>query len=217
MNKNETFNKTISETNKNIEKLNKQLKSEYEKNGDLKSFAKYIMSELLAPIEDYENIVKLIRENYKKHISLELLIIGAYSAIYWMNSNTEMLKMLNLMRPFLPDYERAIIHYLNAYKMFMTDDDYLSKQEYRVELNASLIAGVPFVNNRLMIAELTGHEARKYYSEALDNVKEVFSENKNTDATVECLLNPQSFIKEFILGLYMCKKKYDDITIKISM
>jgi hypothetical protein len=49
--------------------------------------------------------------------------------------------------------ERAIVHYLNGYKLLIRDGNYLSKKEYRTELYASLIPNVPFVNNRYWIAE----------------------------------------------------------------
>lgn len=198
-----------------IEELNKKLKAEYDNYGGLELFAKYVMSETIAPIEDYENVVKIIRENYHKQINAELLIIGAYSTIFWTRSDSEMLEILNLMRPFLPEREKAIVHYLNAYKLYMIDDDYLSKQEYKAELYASLISNVPFVNNRLRIAELlTEKEAEKYYAEALNNVQEIFSKEIAAGISLEYSLNPQSFINEFILGTHITKDRYDEIAVK---
>jgi len=215
MNSNEMFNEMINIKNKNVEKLNKQLKVEYEKHGGLDLFTKYVMSETLAPIENYENVVKLIRENYQKHISVELLIIGAYLTVSWMCSDNEMLEVLNLIRPFLSDHERAIVHYLNAYRMFIADNDYLLKQEYKTELYSSLISNVAFVNNRLKLVELASEEARDLYIDALNNVQIVFSEDNKSDVSIECLLNPQSFINEFILGNYMHKENYDNIILKM--
>ena len=202
--------------NMNIEELNKKLKADYENIGGFELFTRYVMSEAIAPIEDYENIVTIIRDNYHKQINVELLIIGAYSDIFWTHSDNEMLEMLNLMCPFLPNKERSIVHYLNAYKFYMTDDNYLSKKEYRDELYLSLIPDVPFVNNRLRIAELlTDIEAQKYYAEAMDSVKEVFIKDKSAPFSLDYSLNPQSFINEFILGIHVTQEQYNEIIAKI--
>ena len=201
--------------NLSVDELNRKLKDEYEGNGGLELFTKYVMSEALPPIEDYENIVRIIRENYHKQISVDLLIIGAYCAIYWTHSDSEMLEILNLLRPFLPDKQRAIVHYLNAYKLRLLDDDYLSNHIYQTELTASLITNVAFVNSRLMIAELLPEkEAKKYYSDAVDNVQEVFTEEELGEISQEYSLDPQSFINEFILGTHLIYDKYNEIVKK---
>lgn len=111
--------------------------------------------------------------------------------------------------------ERAIVHYLNAYKLLIRDENYLSKKEYQVELNASLIPNVPFVNNRYWIAEfLKDREAKKYYREALDNVQKIFSEE---DLPVEYYLEPQSFINEFIVGTHITRERYNEIYKKANL
>ena len=206
------FNETIQSRNKKVEELNKKLKSEYERHGGLELLTKYIMSETIAPIEDYENVVKIIRENYNEQINVELLIVGAYSALLWMHSSNEMLEILNLMCPFLPDRERSIIHYLNAYKLYITDGDYASQREYYEELYASLIPNVPFVNNRLKIAELlTGTEAQKYYTEAMNNIQEIFSKDDVPEFSAKCALSTQGFIDELILGTHITKEQYKEM------
>jgi len=211
----EAFNKELQLRNQSIEELNKNLKIEYETFGGHDLLVKYIMSETIAPIEDYENVVALIRENYQKYTNVELLIIGAYSAMYWTHTDSEMLGILNLMSPFLQDRERAIIHYLNAYKIYMIDGDFiLRKDECCAELNASELLNIPFVNNKLMMAELATQNKQQHYSNALSNVQEVFVKDRNVDVSVEHLLNPQSFINEFILGTHMSQDFYEEIIIK---
>ena len=199
-----------------IEELNKRYKAEYESNESLELFTKYVMSETIAPIEDYENVVNLIRQNYHKYISVELLMVGAYSAIMWTHSDNEMLEMLNLMKSYLPNRERAIVHYLNAYKIYTLDKEYLTNLDYLAELRASLAYDVTFVNNRLHIAKLsTIEDAKKYYAEAISNVQKVFSENQIIEYTVEHFLDPQTFINEFILGLNMSIERYNEIKKKV--
>lgn len=95
----------------------------------------------------------------------------------------------------------------NAHKLFITDNRYILKPEYKTELHASLNHNVPFVNNRCRIAELSSkEEAKKYYSEAIDNAQEVLSENQTMELPVEHFLEPQSFINEFILEPTLPKK-----------
>ena len=197
---------------KGIEELNKKFKAEYENYGGLELFTKYVMSETIAPIENYENVVNIIMQNYHKQTSVELLIVGAYLAIMWSHSDSELLGVLNSIQPRLTDKEKAIIHYLNAYKLFIWDKNYKTKQEYKAELYASLKFNTLFVNNRCRLAEIsTIEEAKKYYAEALNNVQEVLSEDQITELPIEHFLEPQSFINEFILGTSITKDTYAEI------
>lgn len=201
---------------KGIEQLNKSFKAEFERYGSLESFTKYVMSETIAPIEDYPSVVNLIRSNYHKQISVDLLMIGAYLAIQWTNHYNELLGILNFMEPCLPDREKAIVHYLNAYKLHIRDENYPSDPERQTELRTSLTFNIPFVNNRCLIAEYsTKEDAKKYYREALDNVQKVFSEEDIMKLPLEHFLEPQSFINEFILGTHISYINYEGIKKKL--
>ena len=203
--------------NSKIEELNKTYKAEYEKQGGLDRFVKYVMSETISPIEDYPNIVNLIRANYHKQINGELLIIGAYLAIQWTEHYNELLDILNMMRPCFPDKEKAIVHYLNAYKLYVRDENYLSNPYYKMELRESIRYNIPFVNNRFQLAECSAKEdAQRLFGEALKNVQEIFSEEAIMKLPLEHFLEPQSFINEFILGICMTEDRHNDIKRKME-
>lgn len=213
---NANFNITVNEHNKNIEAYNKKAKESFEKYGGIDLLTKYVMSETLAPIEDYENVANIIRSNYHRCISGKLLIIGAYSVINWSSSENELLGILNLMYEYLPDEERAIIHYLNASQAYVRND-LKENEECMIELRKTLNFSMPFVYNRCRIAECsTKEEAKKYYREALDNVQEIFLEENIMKLPLEHFLEPQSFINEFILGTHMIKARYDEIKEKLN-
>lgn len=62
----------------NVVEYNTKLREEYEKTHSLDVLERYVLSETLAPIEDHENAVRLIRESYEHAVSCNLLIIGAF-------------------------------------------------------------------------------------------------------------------------------------------
>jgi len=204
-----------------VEKLNTELKIQYEHNNTLESFTKYVMSEICYPIEDYINFVNLIKINCYKHISCELLIIGTHLAIQWTDSDyNELLTMLNSMMPILPNKEKSIVHYLNAYKLyFRNKKDYLTNPRYVGELKNSTELDTSFVNNYHLLAECsTGKDALYFYSYALNNVKEVFSSDESSieSMSLDDLLNPQRYIDEFILGTVMSKCCYNSMKKKCN-
>lgn len=62
----------------NFVEYNEILKNEYETRGDINTLIRYVISETLPPIAEYENAVKIIRKNYKTAFNTTLLIIGSY-------------------------------------------------------------------------------------------------------------------------------------------
>ena len=215
---NKDFNHKIFERNKKIEEYNKQAKKDFEKYGGIDLLTKYIMSETLSPIEDYGNVVNIIRSNYHKLISGKLLIIGAYSATNWLSSQNELLAILELMYDHMPNTEKAIIHYLKADNIYVKNS-LKENSKYLFELHKSIsFTDVPFVNNHRRIAEISsGSDAKKHYNTALLNIQKVYSEDEISElASLEALLNPQSFINEFILGTHISSVIYEEIKNKLQ-
>ena len=58
----------------NTEQLNEELKNKFYEQKDYLSLEKYVISELLSPIEDYYNAVNIICENMDLVRNLNLLI-----------------------------------------------------------------------------------------------------------------------------------------------
>ena len=202
---------------KEIDRFNKKAKEEFEMHGGINLLTKYVMSETLPPIEDYENAVNIIRANYHSQISGELLIIGAYLAIQWTHSTNEILEILNLMYPYLPEKEKSIVNYLNAQQLYIRDANYLTNEAYRDELIKSIGFNVPFVNNHCKLAEILPlNEARRYYEYAMKNIVKVNSEEEIMDMTIENFINPDSFINEFILGTDISWLHFDEIKKKLD-
>lgn len=216
--KDEQINVRAQERGKVVSALNIKCRCDFEKNGGIDNLTQYVMSETIAPIEDYVNVVNIIRSNYCAQISGELLIIGAYLATQWTSSENELLTILELMYEHMPNKEKAIIHYLKADRIYVKNG-LKENAEYLSELHKSLeFTDVLFVNNRRRIAELSsGNEARKYYREALSNVQKVYSQEEMSETTsLEDLLSPQSFINEFILGTYISSLTYEEIKEKME-
>ena len=96
---------------------NEYLRQEYERTHDISVLEKYIVSETVCPIEDFENAKKLIRAHYREQTNSTLLIIGAHLAQYWGVDHNDFLDILNAMYDYLPTEEQAIISYLRAEEM----------------------------------------------------------------------------------------------------
>jgi hypothetical protein len=201
----------------NVNEYNKNIKREFENRGGIDLLTKYVMSEILPPIDDFENAVNIIKTNYHHQMSGELLIIGAYLAIKWTYLKNELLEILNLMYDYFPDRDKAIINYLNALQIYTRDEHIKRNEEYRSQLNKSMGYKIPFVYNRCQMAEVVHeYEIKKCYEDALKNVEIVFSEQDIMQMPLEHFLDPQSFIKEYILGTQISYVNYEIIKEKIK-
>lgn len=203
--------------NMNGIEYNKIIKVNYEKIGGIDLLTKYVMSEILAPIEDFENAINIIRDNYYLYTSGQLLIIGSYLSIKWTVSRNELLEILNLMYDYLPKREKAIVNYLNALKIYTNNKNYAKSEQYRHELTKSIQLNTPFVFNRCELAEIVNrNEAQKYYKDALNYVEVVSSEQDIHEMSFEHFLDPQLFINEHILGTHLSYVNYEVIKDKVT-
>ena len=48
--------------------LNQKLQKEYNTNQQINTLLRYVLSEMLPPIEDYENVIRIIRDNYRFNV-----------------------------------------------------------------------------------------------------------------------------------------------------
>ena len=186
---------------------NEFLRQEFEKNGDIETLRKYVLTEVLAPIYDQENAVRIIRKYKDTYQDPTLLIIGAYVLTEWLfdEIHNDFLDDLNQMRDRLTDRELAIMYYLNAYHMEGRREDgyYADRPEYRENLLRSVACKEPLVNNRMDLARISTEEERKrLYAEALSNVVKVDSLEEIMAMPHEAFAEPDQFINEFITGTH---------------
>ena len=194
-----------------IEEFNEKIKEEYEKTKNPKALEKYIMSETLAPIEDYENVAKLVYENYENLPDNKLLFVGAHSSSFWCPDKINYpLSILTKKYESLTKNEKALTSFLKAYHIRMSDrNNYQKNAEYKRELLVSLEYDGKFVNNRLFLAELDKKlDDKSVCEDILSNISEIVTVDDINKLTMEDFLNPQYFIDEFILGI---KKTEGDI------
>ena len=204
----------------NVETYNKQLCKEYESSGTIELLERYVVSEILPPIADFPNAIKLIRTNYPCQISSKLLIIGAELLSGWDCGDNEMLEMLNSMYPYLSTQEKAIVCYLNANHLSFQDKNYERNPAYQKHLLKSLEYNVSFVKNRIRLADFyakTAHTqstAKKLYQEAVKNIVTVFTLEEIQQRPVEQFVAPDSYINEFILGTCMAYISFEELVAK---
>ena len=189
---------------------NDMLRQEFELRKDIYSLTRFVLSETLTPICDYANAVELIRANFHRCTSGQLLIIGAFLISTWLPQVNDFLQVLNVMHASFPEREQAIIHYLNAYHMFMHEDNYRHNPDYYSELVKSTSFKTKFVYNHYRLAEITsGQAARNNVEEALQNVIKVYTYEELRGMTTDSLADPQEFINEHILGTHISQPNYE--------
>ena len=183
---------------------NEFLRQKFEKTKDIEVLLRYVISETLSPIGDYENAVKIVREYKDDYQNPILLFIGAYWLIWWYHEKeNDCLQDLNRLKDRMTEEELAITYYLNASHVRATTSDYAEHPEYRENLLRSIECKVPFVNNRMDLAEIsTGEERERLYAEALNNVVKVNSMEEIMAMPWEAFAEPDKFISEFITGTH---------------
>jgi hypothetical protein len=197
---------------------NQQLRQEYEKTGNIKLLGKYVMSETIAPIADFPNAIKIIRENYSYHTDTTLLSIGAYLASGWTSGDNELLDILNKMYIYLPKKEKSIISLLNAHHLSFIDKKYMANPEYERYLLQSIENDDTSVKNKVRIAKLYSKDkAKKLYQEAIRNVIEIHSMDYIENLTLEQMVQPQAFINEFIVGTHIPYVHYDSLVEEMEL
>jgi len=195
----------------NLISYNQQLSREFAENPTPERLARYAVSETLAPIEDYPNAVKIILDNYPRYTDLTSLIIGAYASSGWCGSKNELLNILNQKADQMSDQEHAILCFLNAHHLRMTDCRYSEKPEYSENLITSTRKGIPFVFNYLYLSELESDKikSQELLSLAVENVQKVYSAKEIDDLTLEQFASPQFFIDHYILGTHLSYVVYE--------
>lgn len=204
------------------ENLNMQLKKEFEENNNYHTLERYVMSEMLSPIEDYVKAINLIGENINLSKGLNLYYIAAYLCAEWMPESKEFIEKLNNMIDIVENRDKAIIYYLNAYYLSCSIKEWRSCDIYRLNLLKSIDASksISFVNNRVDLANISkGKEAESYLREAFENVVKVETEETLKTKTIDYWLSSQRFIDEFILGTHLPEivylRKFDKIVNEI--
>lgn len=200
----------------NVVEYNTKLREEYEKTHSLDVLERYVLSETLAPIEDHENAVRLIRESYEHAVSCNLLIIGAFLCSKWCFGDTDndLLHILNEMYPQLSPQKKGIVSFLNAHEIYFRDQShYRTDPQYERLLRQSIDENPDCVRSRAYLAELYSERsratARAFYEDAAAHILEVLSAAKLEKMRIEDFLQPEAFIQEHILGTRISYVNYE--------
>ena len=194
-----------------IELLNEKLQKEFNEDKNCLTLERYVMSELLSPIEDYFNAIDLIRGNIKLIEGLNLYYIAAYLSAELLLESNEFLERLNNIINMVNNKDKAIIYYLNAYSMSCTMNCLDKNKNYGCNLLKSIefSKNNNFVNNRFDFAKiLEGKEANNYLKDAFLNVEIVETKETLNSKTINYWLSSQRFVNEFILGTHLSQETY---------
>lgn len=194
-------------------KLEEELKAKSLNSTD--DLIKYILFELIDPIEDYFLAINLLKDNYPKNKDIRIAILGAYLSSTWLSSEENVfLNLLNEHLTSADNQNKAIIYYLYAYDIYMKCDT-----EYPIEyldyLRKSISYSNRFVYNYVRLSEITDkNESSNLLRQAISNVENVWDENKIKSMQTDVFLNYDRFINEFILGVDISIFEYKDLLSK---
>lgn len=200
-----------------IYKLNMDMQEAFLRERTEPNLERYVMSELLSPIEDYAHVMQLVKENEAIIQNLHLYYVAAELASNWKPDDTYFLNKLNGLLPEVPENDKAIIYYLNAlYAQHASGRD---SREYREYLQKSVdcSSNMKFVNNKYDLACIShGRHAEKLLSEAFKDIETIETQESLQYKPNEYWLDIHRWIKEFILGTETTKdalelKKYEGI------
>lgn len=196
----------------NSEQLNENLHRQFDMTGTYASFEPYAMSELLSPIEDYLNFLKLVQENYNLLQDYNLTYIAAYLDSLWHVGNKFFINILNEMVASMSFEDKSIVYYLNALEIRSNEPQNIIGYKYFLKKSVECSQAIKFVNNRYDLASvLKGKEAKELMTEAVKNVSEVLSDKQIAEKDVQYWLSSQYYIDEFILGTIVSAKKFNEM------
>ena len=162
----------------------------------------YIMHKMNYPTEDYYWGINYIMNLYPKMPDVRLAILGAYLSSTWLSSRANpFLQQLNTHIGQVDKHTEAIIHYLNAY------DIYIKQRKpyppyYKEELEKSVSLSSRFVYNRVRLSEVSsGPRKKELIQEAIEHVEEIWSESDLIQSNQDSELHYDGYVSEFILGI----------------
>ena len=192
--------------------LNEKMRLQYEASPTEDNFKLYVMSELLPMIENYIRVQELIYEKIETVTDKKLLIIAAFLNIYWpADMENVFLEKLNQSLESAEDSEKAIIYYLNAYKM-ETDNltcKNLDLQRYIdfLEKSVDCSKNMRFASNRIDLAEVSrGLKAKKLFLQGVADIH--FRTREEFEKLPDSYyLDMQNWIDEEILGIIVSDQR----------
>jgi len=195
----------------NVEELNKQLKKEFYENKNYQTLEKYVMSELLSPIQDYDNATKIIRENIDLLENLDLLYIATYLSSEYLFEENEFLKLLDQKIELVSNKDKAMIYFLKANDLICSDKKWQKNDKCKEYLQKSveLSKGFKFANNRFYLAQCLGNNASVIAHETLNNIINIENIETLQQKKKEYWLSSVRFIDEFILGISINNVVYE--------
>lgn len=194
----------MNSTQYDIYEVNRALREQFLQSKSEKVLIPYIMSEVLYPIEDYPNVVKLLKENFDIITDVRLLYMGSHLLSWWKFEDNFFLDILFRKLPTMTPFEQAIVYYLKAddlNTLKKTDYEFKQYKEY-LRKSVALSKGCRFASNRYFLAENESvFQAKILLQEAWEMVEKTHPTEERGEVPLSYRLDIQNWINEFILGL----------------
>lgn len=192
----------------------KELKESFNNSKNVNNTIKYALLETLSPIEDYYEAVNILEEGIHVHDDIRICILGAFLHSYWPQP------IANKFLPHLDCYnnitdaQKAIIHYLKAYDIYMRDGNHYKGKVYKDELEQSIAfsSNIAFVYNYYRLAQISNKIVAENLMEiALNNVKEVLDVKQCKLLSIENFCDYDFYVDEHIFGNSLSAPLYESL------
>lgn len=186
-------------TYEQVYELNKRMQSIFSMERTEYNLERYVMSELLSPIEDFYSVIDLVKTNNDIIQKFNLYYVAAYLAADWKIEDTYFLSKLNKEIAGASENDKAIIYYLNAKYISRKG----SSKEYKSYLQKSVDCSknMKFVNNKYDLACIScGKNIKKLMNEAFGDIEVIDTQVCLKNKPTEYWLDIHRWIREFILG-----------------
>jgi hypothetical protein len=173
----------------------------------------YAILETIPPIADYSCAISVISEHYSKYQELRMALVASFLSSMWENYKPN--KFLEIINGFLPNadsQDQAMILYLNAYDIFVRDEDSEEKARYMQLLENSIQCSENVVYAFYRLAKVSYRAtAKQLMAKALSHVERVFNETDCQKIELQDSVSYESFINEHILGIWLSDENYSEL------
>lgn len=171
---------------------------------------RYALLKTLPPFADYSLAIKILRIGYLLFGDIQIAILISFLMSTWESHlENDYIILLNSLMGKVDSETTAMICYLNAYDIYMHNQETNRNKEYKRLLKKSIKLLPRSVYPYFYLSRMSPpSEARSLIDSALSNVKKVFTEQDCQQRSFDELISYDSFVNENIWGTEISWENY---------
>lgn len=167
----------------------------------------------LPPVADYNEAIKILKAFSIENEDIRIFIFGSFLSSTWENhKENDFISKLNSYIDIADNEQKAIINYLNAYDIFMHDNNSNDQNVYKDWLVKSIKPDVKFVYNYYRLAQVSEKKkAKELLEKAFSNIEKVYSDEECKGLKIGDFISIDAYLKEHILGIELSQPNFQEI------